>query len=194
MHALREILEGLSKTLDPSVDWMELVRDLDAPIPMHVPEIDFSRRWAHKKDLLAINAMQRFAKEVEFLERSLEQGDRCLLLEQFGRIAAFAWVTFRDYRLSLWHTVHLPPGFAYLIYIHVQPEYRRKGVGSYLLSCLMQFLRERGYHRLISGMYGDWEVSIRLHIKLGFRICRKYTQRRILRFFPYPPKETQISE
>lgn len=194
MPTIREILDGLSKPLDPSVDWMELVRDLEAPISMPAPEIDFSGRWADQNDLVTIDALQGFVKEIEFMERSLEQGDRCLLLEQFGKICAFAWVTFQDYRLSLWHTVHLPPGFAYLVYIHVQPEYRRKGVGFYLLSCLMQSLREMGYRRLISGMYGDWENSIRLHIRSGFRICRKYTQRRILRFFPYPPKETQISE
>ncbi len=90
--------------------------------------------------------------------------------------------------------MHLPLGFAYLVYIHVQPEYRRKGVGTYLLNRLMVSLREDGYRRLISGMYGDWETSIRLHIKSGFRICRKYTERRILRFFPYPPKVTEFEE
>ena len=88
--------------------------------------------------------------------------------------------------------MRLPLGFAYLVYIHVEPEYRRRGVGTYLLNCLMLSLREDGYRRLISGMYGDWESSIRLHVKSGFRICRKYTERRILRFFPYPPKVTEL--
>ena len=194
MPALREILDGLSRTLDPSEDWIELVRDLEAPISMAVPEFEFSKRWADKKDLLAINAMQGFSKEDAFMERSLDQGDKCYLLERFGRICAFAWITFRDYRLNLWHTLQLPPGFAYLVYIHVKPEYRRKGVGTYLLRCLMQYLRGSGYRRLISGMYGHWKISILFHTSLGFKICTKYTQRRILRFFPYPPKKTQISE
>ncbi len=194
MPTLCEIFDGLSKTLDPSVDWMELARDLEAPIAMPAFGMNFSKRWADKKDLPTISAMQGFVKEIEFMERSLEHGDRCLLLEEVDKISAFAWVTFRDYRLSLWHTVRLPAGFAYLVYIHVQPEYRRKRVATSLLSCLMLYLRKEGYRRLISGMYGDWEASIRLHIKSGFKICRKYTQRRILRFFPYPPKETQISD
>jgi ribosomal protein S18 acetylase RimI-like enzyme len=194
MPLLSEILDGLSKTLDPAVDWMELVRNLEDRISIQHPTIDFSTRWAGKNDLLALDAMQGFVKEIEFMEKSLDRGDRCLLLERAGKICAFAWVTFRDYRLSWWCTMHLAPGFAYLVYIHVQPEYRRQGVGTYLLNRLMISLREDGYRRLISGMYGDWEDSIRLHIKSGFRICRKYTERRILRFFPYPPKVTELEE
>jgi hypothetical protein len=34
MHTLREIPDGLTRTLDLSVDWMELVRDVEAPISM----------------------------------------------------------------------------------------------------------------------------------------------------------------
>jgi hypothetical protein len=34
MHTLREIPDGLTRTLDLSVDWMELVRDVEAPIFM----------------------------------------------------------------------------------------------------------------------------------------------------------------
>jgi GNAT superfamily N-acetyltransferase len=173
---------------------MELVRDLEAPLSTQVPEADFSIRWADKNDLLVIDAMQFFVKEVEHMERDLELGDRCLLIEQFGKICAFAWVTFRDCRLGLWHMMSLPIGCAYLVYIHVQPEYRSKGVGTYLMNLLMHWLRENGYRKLISKTFGHWEIPIRLHIKSGFKICRKYTERRILRFFPYPPKVTRLEE
>jgi GNAT superfamily N-acetyltransferase len=182
----------MSRPLDPSVDWMELVRDLEAPISIQAPGTNFSIRWATKKDLLVIDAMQFFVKEVELMERDLELGDRCLLIDKVGKICAFAWVTFRECRLGLWHMMSLPVGCAYLVYIHVQPEYRNKGVGTYLMNLLMQWLRENGYQKLISGTFGHWEVPIRLHIKSGFKICRKYTERRILRFFPYPPKVTQL--
>lgn len=194
MSRLREILDAISRPLNPSIDWMELVRDLVAPISIQAPEIDFSIRWAEKKDLLTIDAMQFFVKEVELMERDLELGDRCLLLEQLGRISAFAWVTFRNCRLGLWHMMCLPSGCAYLVYIYVQPEYRNKGVGTYLMNLLMHWLRENGYFKLISGTFGHWEIPIRLHIKSGFKICRQYTERRILRFFPYPPKVTQLED
>jgi GNAT superfamily N-acetyltransferase len=194
MPRFRDILDAMSRPLDPSVDWMELVRDLEAPISIQAPGTDFSIRWATKKDLLVIDAMQFFVKEVELMERDLELGDRCLLIDKVGKICAFAWVTFRECRLGLWHMMSLPVGCAYLVYIHVQPEYRNKGVGTYLMNLLMQWLRENGYQKLISGTFGHWEVPIRLHIKSGFKICRKYTERRILRFFPYPPKVTQLED
>jgi GNAT superfamily N-acetyltransferase len=194
MPTLRKILNGFSKSLQPSEDWIELVRDLQAPVSLDAPKIVFSRRWAESKDLLAIDAMQGFVKEIETMDRSLKQGDRCLLMERDGRICAFAWVTFRDYRLSFRHTLHLPAGFAYLVYIHVEPAYRQKGLGTYLLACLMLYLREKGYRRLICGMYAEWVESLRFHMKSGFTICRKYTQRRILRFFPYPPKVDQLDQ
>jgi len=86
--------------------------------------------------------MQRFVKEIQFMEKSLDREDRCLLLERSGKISAFAWVTFRDSRLSMRPTMHLPLDFAYLVYIHVQPEYRCIGVGTYLMNRLMLSLRE----------------------------------------------------
>jgi GNAT superfamily N-acetyltransferase len=189
---LREILDALARNHKPSESWLELVRDLEAPIAIPMPAFDFLFRCARKEDLLSISAMQGFVKEIDFLETALQRGDLCKLLEIDGGICAFAYVTFRDYRLGPWHTLQLPPGFAYLVYIHVEPEYRRKGVGTYLLNCLMKDLREMGYRRLISGMYEDWKESILLHTKSGFQICRKYTQRRIFRFFPYPPRKTPI--
>jgi GNAT superfamily N-acetyltransferase len=194
MRTLREILEGLSRPIDNSADWIELVRDLEDPINIHPPEIEFTVRWADENDLLALVAMQGFVKEIELMERAFAKGDRCLLLEQLGSICAFAWVTFRDYRLSPWHTVHLPGGLVYLVYINVRVEHRHKGTGTYLLNLLMRSLREEGYRKLISGMYEDWETSTLFHIKSGFRICRKYTQRKILRFIPYPPLVTQYIE
>jgi GNAT superfamily N-acetyltransferase len=192
MSKLRDILESKAKPLEPSVDWIELVRYLDDPVSTPAPETDFSARWAGKKDLMAISAMQYFVKEVELMEKDLERGDQCLLLERFEQICAFSWVTFRDCRMGLWHILRLPFGFAYQVYIHVQPEYRRKGVGTYLLNLLSKELREMGYHKLISGTFGHWEIPMRFHMKAGFKICRKYSERRLFGFFSYPPKVTEF--
>ena len=63
------------------------------------------------------------------------------------------------------------------------------GIATYLLGELMEYLRGEGYKRLISGMYGNWEASIGLHKKLGFRIHRRLSQCRILNILPTPPTE-----
>ena len=192
MATLRQILNGLTSHGNESENWIELVRNLSEPISIHRPEIDFSKRWAENKDILEIAALEGFAKAVNFMKDALEKGDICLLLERDEQIAAFAWVTFRDYRLDLWHTLHLLPGYAYLVYIFVKPKFQRKGVGSHLLGSTMEYLQDKGCEYLISGMFADWQISIDLHLKAGFRINRKYIKRRLLRFLPYPPKKVKV--
>ena len=194
MASLSQILNGLTAKGNNSESWIELVRDLSEPIDMPSPEIIFSRRWAEHKDILFIAALEGFVKEIEFMKRALEKGDICLLLERDGGICAFAWTTFRDYRLSLWHTLHLPPGYAYLVYIFVNPEFQRKGVGYYLLNCMMAHLKNLGCNFLISGMYANWQISLNLHRKAGFKINKKFIKRRLLRFLPFPPEEVDIKE
>jgi GNAT superfamily N-acetyltransferase len=189
MPTLRQILDGLAARGGDSENWLELVCDLSEPIDIQYPEIDFSRRWAQSNDVPSIAALEGFVKQIDFMKRALKKGDICLLLERDGKICAFAWTTFRDYRLALWHTLRLLPGHAYLVYIFVRPEFQRKGVGYYLLGCMMSHLRELGCNFLISGMYADWQISINLHRKAGFRINKKFLKRRLLRFFPYPPEK-----
>ncbi len=192
MTALDRIIERLTSSDDTAESWVEFARDLQAPITCHPPAIEFSRRWAGKADIMEIAALEGFAKEIDVMTRSLRHGDRCLLLERDGRIGAFAWVAFQDYRLAIWRTLHLPAGVAYLVYIFVRPEFRRSGVGSYLLGCLMQHLRNMGYTRLISGMYADWRPSIDLHRKAGFQPSKKFIKRKLLRIIPVPPKEMEV--
>ena len=192
MPALRRIIEHLTVESDGDVSWIELVRDLSEPITVQVPSITFSRRWADGGDIDEIAALEGFVKSIEVMARAFRYGDRCLLLEREGRIGAFAWIAFRDYPLALWHTLHLPPSAAYLVYIFVRPEFRRRGVGSYLLGLAMRHLRSMGYERLISGMYDDWQASIDLHRKAGFRITKKYIERKLLRVIPVPPKEVAL--
>jgi GNAT superfamily N-acetyltransferase len=192
MPTLRQILDGLTANGNDSENWIELVRDLSEPISMAPPEIEFSKRWAQNEDILAIAALEGFVKEIDFMTRALEKGDICLLFERNNEICAFAWVTFRDYRLDLWHTLHLLPGYAYLVYIFVRPEFQRRGVGFFLLGSLMGHLREMGCKQLISGMYADWRISIGLHRKAGFRVNKKFIKRRLLRFLPFPPKKVEF--
>jgi len=192
MTALDRIIERLTSSVDTVDSWVEFARDLHAPIACHPPAIAFRRRWAGKADIMEIAALEGFAKEIDVMTRSLRHGDRCLLLERDGRIGAFAWVAFRDYRLAIWRTLHLPAGVAYLVYIFVRPEFRRNGVGSYILGSLMQHLRDRGYTRLISGMYADWSPSIDMHRKAGFQPSKKFIKRKLLRIIPVPPKEMEV--
>jgi GNAT superfamily N-acetyltransferase len=184
----RESIRRIARNMQTCDEWLELVRDLHEPIHPGRPPAGLRMRWAAKRDLLAINALEGFVKETDFMEASLRKGDRCLLMEEDGRIGAFAWVTFRDFQLALWYTLKLPPGGSYLVYIFVHPDLGRQGVGSYLLGSLLAAVRDQGCSRMVAGMYANWEASIGLHTKMGFRLQRRLSQCRLLNIFPTPPK------
>jgi GNAT superfamily N-acetyltransferase len=189
MAPFRESIRRIAERLETCEEWLELVRDLEEPIPLGKPSIECSIRWADKQDLFAVNALQGFVDEPGSMEDALDKGDRCLLLERDQRVFAFAWVTFKDYSLALWYTLKVQPGWSYLVYIFVHPEYGRRGVGAYLLGSLMTALREQGCTRLLSGMYSNWDASFTLHTKMGFRVQRRLSQCKLLNLFPVPPKE-----
>lgn len=186
-----EALQRLARRLQTCEEWLEMVRDLARPISSGPPPERLRQRWAGAADLMAVNALEGFVKDTVFMEAALRKGDRCLLLESDDAIEAFAWVTFRDFRLAPWYTLKLSPGWCYLEYIFVHPAIGRRGVGSYLLGELMAAVRHQGATHMIAGMYATWEASIRLHTRLGFDLHRRLTQCRLLNIFPAPPKVEQ---
>jgi phosphinothricin acetyltransferase len=184
----RESIRQLAKKMQTCEEWLELVRDLREPIQSGSLPAGLHMRWADGDDLMAINALQGFVKETDFMEASLRRGDRCLVLEYDARICAFAWVTFTDFRLALWYTLKLPPSWSYLVYIFVHPQFTGRGVGSCLLGALMAAVRDQGGTHMVAGMYSNWHASIRMHTRVGFRLHRRLTQCKLLNIFPTPPK------
>jgi GNAT superfamily N-acetyltransferase len=184
-QAMREFAERFSKC----EEWIELSRDLREPIERCEPRVEGLLRWAEHRDLMTINALEGFVKETAFLEKALDKGDRCLIFEIREQIAGFAWVTFRNFKLAPWYTIELSPDRAYLEYIYVRPDFSRNNIASHLLERLMLSLRENERNILISGIFSDWDVSLKLHMKMGFKIRRRLKQCRMLNIFPLPPTD-----
>lgn len=67
-------------------EWLELVSDLQEPIRTGSLQAGLHMRWAEKRDLFTINALQGFVKETDFMEASLRKG-----------IAASCWRTKNAY-------------------------------------------------------------------------------------------------
>jgi len=184
-----ESIRQIARKMQTCEEWLELLRDLQEPIPDRRLPTELDMRWAQPRDLMAINALEGFVKDTDFMEAALKRGDRCLLLEHDGVICAFAWVTFTDYQLALWYTLRLSAGWSYLVYIMVHPAWGRRGVGQALLGELMAAVRDSGGTHMLSGLYSNWDVSLRMHEKMGFKIHRRLSQCRLLHIFPTPPKE-----
>ena len=88
----RDAIRRLAQSLQTCDEWLEMVKDLHGAVHFEESPITFRMRWADKRDLFTINALQGFVKETDFMEESLEKGDRCLILEREEEISAFAWV------------------------------------------------------------------------------------------------------
>ncbi|MFZ7110719.1 MAG: GNAT family N-acetyltransferase [Desulfatiglandales bacterium] len=189
MALFGESIRRIAQKMQSCEEWIEMVRDLRRPIDPGKPPVNLQMRWAKKEDLFAINALEGFVKETDLMEDSLRKGDRCLLMEDEKHLRAFAWVTFRDYKMALWYTLKLPPGWSYLEYIFVHPVIAGQGVGSYLLGALLSAVRDHGYSHMVAGMYSDWDISIRLHTRMGFHVHRRLTQCKILNILPTRPRE-----
>jgi len=127
MSPFRASIRQIARKMETCEEWIELVRDLREPIAVGPPPADLHLRWAREQDLFAINALEGFVKETDFMAASLRRGDRCLVLEDEDGIQAFTWVTFRDFKLALWYTLALEAGECYLVYIFVHPYFAGRG-------------------------------------------------------------------
>jgi GNAT superfamily N-acetyltransferase len=194
MALFGESIRRIAQKMQTCEEWIEMVRDLGEPIDPGKPPLNLHMRWAKKEDLFAINALEGFVQETDSMDESLRKGDRCLLLEEGENLRAFAWVTFRDFKMALWYTLKLAPGWSYLEYIFVHPAVAGQGVGFYLLGSLLMAVRDQGFSHMLAGMYSNWDVSIRLHTKMGFRVHRRLTQCKLLNILPVPPKKASGSE
>lgn len=58
----------------------------------------------------------------------------------------------------------------YLYSFRVRPEYRNKGIGSYLLQAAESILRERGYQRSVISVAKNNSGARRLYERCGYRI------------------------
>ena len=80
-----------------------------------------------------------------------------------GRLLGFAsYGTFRAwpaYKYSVEHSV----------YVHT--DHRGKGIGSTLMTALIEEAKKNDYHVMVGGLDVRNEASIELHRKLGFSLC-----------------------
>jgi len=66
--------------------------------------------------------------------------------------------------------------------VYVHPDHQRRGVGAALLAALVASTEAAGVWTIQSGMFVENEVSLRLHLRAGFRVVG--TRRRIGRHAP----------
>lgn len=93
-------------------------------------------------------------------QKKIENKCPVLVFEENGKIAGFAtFGPFRDwpaYKYTIEHSVHINPG------------YKQKGLGTFLLKALIEIAEEEEYITIVAGIDDSNIASIKLHEKLGF--------------------------
>ena len=88
--------------------------------------------------------------------------------EEKNKVVAFA--TFGPFRTY--------PAYQYTIEhsVYVHPDYRKKGLATYLIKEIITFAREKGYVTLIGVIDSNNKGSIHIHEKMGFTFSGKITK------------------
>lgn len=60
--------------------------------------------------------------------------------------------------------------------VYIDAEQRGRGIGTALLSEILQRAKQLGYHTVISGIVGGNEASVKLHEKFGFTLAGRFQE------------------
>lgn len=146
----------------------------------------FSIRQANESDIPQILAFIKELAEYEKLSHEVVATEEALKLHLFG-INPRAEVLFGEYNgshagfalfFNNFSTFVGKPGL-YLEDLYVKPEYRGKGFGKALLTCLAQIAVERDYGRMEWAVL-DWnEPSIKFYESMGARLMKEWIINRL---------------
>lgn len=155
--------------------------DLDGPSPMAtaVPAgVMFGE--AQPEDTRELAAAMGVPDPQEVVQRFLS-GRRCFVARVEGAIAAYGWVSEGAESIGeLERTLRIQPSEAYIWDCATLPAFRRRGLYSALLRCIVGVLRGEGVRRLWIGASLDNAPSIRGFRSAGFRPVIKLIYLRVL--------------
>jgi phosphinothricin acetyltransferase len=101
-----------------------------------------------------------FEDQKHWYQKKMENKYPIFVYEENGNVAGFAtFGPFRDW-----------PAYQYTIEhsVHINPDYKQKGIGTKLLNALIKAALQMNYVTLIAGIDDSNIASIKLHEKLGF--------------------------
>ncbi|NIR52423.1 GNAT family N-acetyltransferase [candidate division KSB1 bacterium] len=99
--------------------------------------------------------------EYELVEMFGSDGETCLVAEHNERIVGFVLGTLIEKRRGAW-------SYGYLVWLGVDPEYNRSGVGTQLTEELTRVFIELGARMMIVDTEAENDAAVKFFIKHGF--------------------------
>ena len=104
------------------------------------------------------------------IQHRLDAGKRCFAGQVDGRLAAYCWVSQSAECIGeIEHEIHFQPDEVYIWDCATLPEYRRKGLYSFLLAFMTGQLRSDGIRRVWIGSSLDNQASMGGFVRAGFK-------------------------
>lgn len=172
-----------------------VVKDLAPPLTPPDPRC----RWLGLADLPALCKAQPRADPADVMQR-LDQGDRCAIFVEDGRIVSVLWVSLREAGSSyLGDAIPLGPEEAYYHSTYTLPEARGRGIFTTLGNSIDAVLYRDGIRRITQWLMPDNRLAYGPVFRRQFRPvgylgwfrlgARRWRFRRTTRRFPwYAPR------
>jgi len=98
-----------------------------------------------------------------------KKDDYCLVADLNGQIIGGGWVRILADKIRGFGNIdNTTPEFAISLY----KEYRNRGIGTRLMKQMIQYLKEKGYHKTSLSVQKE-NYAVRLYQKLGFKIIHE---------------------
>ena len=144
---LRHIGKKIYKACYFHIDYIIFDVSLSEPIPRAPVDSRLETRTATMSDLPALKKLVRRDHAKEF-KKNFNRGDTCIVTLLEDTIVAYVWVTAQDYYDSYTRrTIHLAPGEGFGYDAYSRPDWRGKGIRTFLQAEERRKCREMGCRR-----------------------------------------------
>jgi RimJ/RimL family protein N-acetyltransferase len=159
------------KILRDTVAHWELLweRPLDAPPVDVTPKVPVQIEVLDRADVAQYCAFRPDARLADICQR-LASGQWCFIARYQGQIVHADWIaTGRVWLDSLAYELRLAPDDVYSYDSFTTPEFRGQRIAPARSVYMQRAMREAGYKRIVMTTLPDNQVSIRVHVGVGYR-------------------------
>ncbi len=177
----QRILERLRK-IGLNINPYYLIREGAGPLENNWSCLDaeFTSQVFLQSDMSAMCACTAW-NTPEVLQQRLDKGHLCIVLKQQQQIVGYTWVDFKEVNDSVCD-IELQPGEVYLYDAFIAPEYRGRGLASYMRVECYQQVRRAGADIFYSISDYFNSPAIRFKQKLHAKFVRLYLDVKVGRF------------
>jgi L-amino acid N-acyltransferase YncA len=189
-----KFLNRLSSPL--RLGWFWLMEFDGIPPPRsRVAQLRLIVRPAAGCDIPALIQCQRRNRAAALTKRFAD-GDHCAVVLSGGRVVGYGWFSVRPTHLEgrYLYRIPIPPDAIYAYDYYILPQYRIKGAWLLVQGYMAELMKTLGRSRVIALIDHGNEISMKSHLRFGFRrVCKVRALRVWGKSYAHVSTEPEIS-